>query len=48
MSIGKREEYEDEQFCMQLLQEYLDDSDPSKNDGISLEELAKELGIKLN
>ena len=33
---------------MQLLQEYLDDSNPSKNDGISLEELAKELGISNN
>ena len=38
---------EDDLFCEQLYQRYLDDPDPHKHDVISLEELAAREGIAL-
>jgi len=35
----------DEAYCQKLYQDYLDDPDPEKDDEISLEDLAEELGI---
>ena len=41
------EEQADDAYCEQLLQEYLHDPDPHKNDAIPLEQLAQELGVAL-
>ena len=41
----EQEEYEDDKFCLKMLKEYLEDTDPDKD--IELEKLAKELGIEL-
>lgn len=43
----EQEEYEDDKFCLKMLKEYLEDTDPDKDKGIELEKLAKELGIEL-
>ena len=40
-------ELEDDLFCEQLYQRYLDDPDPHKHDVITLEELAAREGIAL-
>ena len=40
-------EIEDDLFCEQLYQRYLDDPDPHKHDVISLEDLAAREGIAL-
>ena len=37
----------DDAYCLQLYQSYLDDLDPNKNDGILLEDFARELGVEL-
>ena len=41
------DELEDDLFCEQLYQRYLDDPDPHKHDVISLEDLAAREGIAL-
>ena len=41
------DEMEDDLFCEQLYQRYLDDPDPHKHDVISLEDLAAREGIAL-
>ena len=41
------DEIEDDLYCEKLYQEYLDDPDPEKDEGITLEELAKREGIQL-
>jgi hypothetical protein len=40
-------ETEDDAFCAKLYQDYLNDQDPHKHDAISIEELAKDLGVTL-
>ena len=38
----------DEQaYCLQLLEEYENDPDPNKDDAMSIQDFAKELGINL-
>ena len=37
----------DDAFCEQLYNDYLNDPDPEKDDGIPIEDLAKSLGIQL-
>ncbi len=46
-AIDEMEEAEDDAYCEQLYQDYLNDPDPEKDDFITLEEYAKELGIEL-
>ena len=41
------DEAADDAFCEQLYQDYLNDPDPTKNTGISLERFAEELGVSL-
>ena len=41
------DEIEDDLFCEQLYQNYLDDPDPEKDETISLEELCRQEGIEL-
>lgn len=41
------EEAEDDAFCEKLYEDYLNDDDPEKDVGISIEQLADELGITL-
>jgi len=41
------DEIEDDLYCERLVQEYLDDPDPEKDETITLEELREELGIEL-
>ncbi len=41
------DEIEDDLYCEKLVQEYLNDPDPEKHEGITLEELAKREGIEL-
>ena len=37
----------DDEFCKQLLDNYLANNDPDKDEGVTIEELADRLGIKL-
>lgn len=41
------DEIEDDLYCEKLVDDYLNDPDPSKHETISLEELAKREGIVL-
>lgn len=41
------DEIEDDLFCEKLYQDYLNDPDPEKDEGITLEELAESEGIEL-
>ena len=41
------DEMEDDYFCEQLYQKYLDDPDPEKHQTVTLEELAAQEGIEL-
>ncbi len=41
------DELEDDLFCEKLVQDYLNDPDPDKHQGITLEELAQREGITL-
>lgn len=41
------DELEDDLFCEQLYQKYLDDPDPDKTQTITLEELAAREGVEL-
>ncbi|MCM1330391.1 MAG: hypothetical protein NC253_13235 [Ruminococcus sp.] len=43
----KFDEEEDELFCQKLYEEYLNDTDPDRDEYISLEQAVKELGIEL-
>lgn len=40
-------ESDDDMFCQKLVDNYLSDNDPTKHETVTLEELAKELDIKL-
>ncbi len=42
------DESEDDLFCENLLNNYLNDSSPDKHDSVSLEKFADELGININ
>ncbi len=46
-AIDELEEAEDDAFCEKLYQDYLNDPDPEKDECITLEEYAKQLGIEL-
>ena len=41
------DEIEDERYCEKLYQDYLNDPDPTKDETITLEELAAQEGIEL-
>ena len=41
------DEEADDLFCEKLYQDYLNDPDPEKDEGITLEELAESEGIEL-
>lgn len=41
------DELEDDQFCEELYQDYLNDPDPTKSETISLEDLAAQEGVEL-
>lgn len=41
------DDMEDDLYCEKLVQDYIDNPDPEKNETISLEELAKREGISL-
>lgn len=41
------EEASDMAFCEKLYNDYLNDEDPQKNDGIVLEDFANQLGLSL-
>lgn len=43
----REDEWNDTEFCNQLLSNYKNDPDPHKTDSIPLEKLAQELGIDL-
>ncbi|MBR2279670.1 MAG: hypothetical protein IJ903_01915 [Ruminococcus sp.] len=38
---------DDDAYCAELYEEYVNDSDENKNDNISIEEFSSELGIAL-
>lgn len=42
------EEAEDDAFCVKLLDDYRNDSDPHKHESVTLDEFAKGLGINLD
>ena len=37
----------DDEYCKQLLDNYLANNDPDKDEGVTIEELADRLGVKL-
>lgn len=41
------DEAADDAFCEALYQEYLNDTDPEKNDAVTIQDVATELGISL-
>lgn len=41
------EEAADDAFCEKLYNDYLNDDDPQKNEGMLIEDFAESLGIKL-
>lgn len=41
------DDIEDDLYCEKLVQDYLNDPDPEKNETITLEELAKREGVEL-
>jgi len=41
------EEASDMAFCEKLYTDYLNDTDPQKNDGMALEDFARQLGFSL-
>lgn len=41
------DEIEDDLFCERMVQDYINDDSPDKEESISIEELSKELGVKL-
>ena len=41
------DEIEDDLYCEKLVEHYLNDPDPQKYEGITIEELAKREGIEL-
>lgn len=42
------DDVEDDLFCKQMVNDYLNDTDPEKDESITIEELAKNLGIELS
>ena len=40
-------ESDEESYCLQLLEDYENDPDPSNEEAVSLEDFAKELGLSL-
>lgn len=42
------DEIEDDLFCERMVNDYMNDPDPEKEKSVSIEELAKELGIELS
>lgn len=45
MMLLKGYEKNDDEYCEQLLQDYINDTSPDKHETVSIEELADELGI---
>lgn len=45
--VSASEENEDDLFCKKLVEDYLNNDDPEKHETVTIEELAKELDIKL-
>ncbi len=45
--ISAADEAEDDLYCKNLYETYLDDQDPQKCDSVSIESLAADLGVKL-
>lgn len=41
------DEIEDDLYCERLVEDYLNDTSPDKHDTITLEELAKQVGVEL-
>ena len=41
------DEMEDDLYCERLVEEYLNDSDPEKHEGMTIEELCRREGIEL-
>ena len=41
------EDAADDAFCQRLYEDYLNDDDPEKNEGIEIEKFAEDLGISL-
>ena len=41
------DEIEDDLYCERLVEDYLKDTSPDKHNTITLEELAKQVGVKL-
>ena len=40
-------DYDEEAYCLQLLEEYENDSDPDKENSMSIQDFSKKLGIAL-
>ena len=45
--VAVSDESDDDMFCQKLVDDFLNDNDPTKHETISIEELAKELDISL-
>lgn len=41
------DEIEDDLYCERLVEDYLNDTSPDKHDTITIEELAKQVGVEL-
>ncbi len=41
------EDAADDAFCQRLYEDYLNDDDPEKNEGVEIEKFAEDLGISL-
>lgn len=41
------DEIEDDLYCERLVEDYLNDTSPDKHETITLEELAKQIGVEL-
>ena len=50
INLKKKFDYEkeDDMFCQNLLEEYLNDTSPDKHESVTIEEYANKLGIDLN
>jgi hypothetical protein len=46
-NIQSNNEIDDDMFCQKMYEDYLNDPDPEKDKAVSIEDFAKELGIKL-
>lgn len=45
--VAVSDECDDDMFCKKLVDDYLNDNDPTKHETITIEELAKELDVAL-